>query len=355
MLPRSPDLLLSSYDFELPPDLIAQVPAARREDSRLLVAPIHGGGVAHRRFVDLPFLLSPGDLLVVNDTRVLAARLTAVRPSGGRVRLLALEARADGAWRCLVKPSARIPEGELLTLVRRSDGTEGPRVVVGPRTEDGARLVAAEGDDLAALMPLWGEMPLPPYIRRDEGPQGGDAARYQTVFAAHDGAVAAPTAGLHFSAPVLETLQDRGVGIAPVTLHVGAGTFAPVREEELVDHAMHSERYSVPGATAEQVIATLGRGSRVVCVGTTSARSLESWHRAGRPADGAFRETSLFLRPGDPPELTFSLLTNFHLPRSTLLVLVASLLGRTRALSLYAQAVAERYRFFSYGDACLFL
>jgi len=198
-------------------------------------------------------------------------------------------------------------------------------------------------------------MPLPPYINRDEGPRESDSERYQTLFAEHDGAVAAPTAGLHFSSDILEALEARGVVRASVTLHVGAGTFAPVRVKDLDLHEMHEELYRVPPETATLIEQTERARRKIVCVGTTSARALESWHRAGRPADGSVRSTRLFLRPGDGPKVDFALLTNFHLPSSTLLVLISSFLGRERALSLYGHAVGARYRFFSYGDACLFL
>jgi len=353
VLAHSSDSLLSSYDFVLPEALIAQEPARVRDGSRLLVAPQRGGPWTDSRFDEIGTLLEPGDLLVVNDTRVLPARLTCRRRTGGGVRLLALQ--PDGAgWRCMVKPSARISEGEQVQIIRRGTDDRGPDITIGPRDASGARLVTCD-HDLMTVMKEWGEMPLPPYIDRSDGPDIADDARYQTVFATHDGAVAAPTAGLHFTEAILGELEGRGVGHASVTLHVGAGTFAPVRVDALDGHAMHEERYAVPAVTARRVQDTLEAGSRVVCVGTTSARALESWHRAGRPTDGAMRRTCLFLRPGDPPQLPFGLLTNFHLPKSTLLVLVASLLGRERTLALYEHAVCERYRFFSYGDACLFL
>lgn len=355
MLSRATDLLLSSYDFVLPDELIAQEPARERDRSRLLVTQRSGGDPQDLAFSDLPGLLNPGDLLLVNDTRVLPARLSARRRSGGLVRLLAMQPHDDTSWRCMVKPSARIAVGETLQITHRGSGEMGPEIVVGERL-DGARAVSVLGSDsFIDLMQRWGEMPLPPYIARDEGPRDSDSERYQTLFAAHDGAVAAPTAGLHFSEDILAALEDRGVGRATVTLHVGAGTFAPVRVEELDRHEMHEELYRIPPETAALIEQTEQARGRIVCVGTTSARALESWHRAGRSHDGSFRATRLFLRPGAGPEVDFSLLTNFHLPSSTLLVLISSLLGRERALSLYGHAVGARYRFFSYGDACLFL
>ncbi|MCO4770901.1 MAG: tRNA preQ1(34) S-adenosylmethionine ribosyltransferase-isomerase QueA [Deltaproteobacteria bacterium] len=355
MLSPSPDSLLSSYDFALPREAIAQYPSDARGGSRLLVASQGGGPAQDCVFTDLPTFLEAGDLVLLNDTRVLAARLTARRTTGGAVRLLALEPTGDGAWRCLVKPSAKVKVGETVQVERRGTGEVGPSLEVGERAEGGARLVRCPGQSMAEVMEVWGEMPLPPYIERAEGPEATDRLRYQTVFAAHDGAVAAPTAGLHFDERSLEALRAKGVEIAYVTLHVGAGTFAPVREDELTAHEMHGEHYRVAPATAEAITAAEQRSARIVCVGTTSARSLESWHRAGRPTDGAMRSTHLFLRPGDGPQISFSLLTNFHLPKSTLVVLVASLLGRERTLSLYEHALASGYRFYSYGDACLFL
>ncbi len=355
MLRRSSDLLLSSYDFNLPDRLIAQVPVAERTGSRLLVAKKKAGPLGDHTFTDLPGFLRSGDLLVMNDTRVLPARLTGRRSTGGIVRLLALSPEGDGAWRCLVKPSAKVKVGEVITLERRGAGESGPSLIVGERKEDGARLVQSEGAPFAELMEAWGEMPLPPYITREAGPEADDRRRYQTVYAAHEGAVAAPTAGLHFDELMLDHLRGLGIHLARVTLHVGAGTFAPMRVDELDQHVMHAERYSVPPETASAITTAEAEGARIVCVGTTSLRSVESWHRAGRPQDGAFRSTRLFLRPGDGPQMDTSLLTNFHLPKSTLIVLVSALLGRERALSVYRHAVSRDYRFFSYGDACLFL
>lgn len=347
------DAVIDGYDFALPERLIAQEPAPVRTGSRLLVVP-KTGPHRHLRFADLPSLLEDGDLLLVNDTRVLPARLTARRRTGGQVRLLALGPLPEGGWRCLVKPSAKVKPGEVLTLQRRGSGEPGPPIRV-DEVLDGARRVSGVSEPLAALLGPWGEMPLPPYIDRSEGPRAEDRERYQTVYAAEDGAVAAPTAGLHFDGPLLDTLAAKGVRAAAVTLHVGAGTFAPVRVRALDDLEMHAEQYRVSPETARAIAAVEDDGGRIVCVGTTSARALESWHRAGRPVDGAWRTTRLFLRPGDPPQATFSLITNFHLPRSTLLVLVSSLLGRERTLDLYREAVEHDYRFFSYGDASLLL
>jgi len=350
-----PDDRLDAYDFDLPPGSIAQRPLPGRSESRMLVVERGGGTARHRHIRDLPSLLQPGDLLVANDTRVRPARLFAQRATGGRAELLALEPLEDGSWACMVRPSARIKPGSVLTLRARGRDELGPRIIVGERGADGTRFVRGATAPLASLLDDWGELPLPPYIAREAGLEVEDAERYQTVFARVPGAVAAPTAGLHFDAPLREALALRGVREATVTLHVGAGTFAPVRTDDLSEHPMHREAYEVPVATARAVVETLDRGGRVVAVGTTSLRSLESWHRAGRPLDGALRSTDLFLRPGHPAELDVSLLTNFHLPRSTLLMLVASMLGRERTLSIYADAAARGYRFYSYGDCSLLL
>jgi S-adenosylmethionine:tRNA ribosyltransferase-isomerase len=310
-----------------------------------------------RAFTDLCEFLSSGDLIVVNDTEVLPARLTARKvDSGGRVEVLLVEPVATAAWRALVRPSSRVKPGTRVALERRgATDPAGPVLVIGEVLEDGSRLVSCDEHDLSDLAVAWGEMPLPPYIDRSDGPHGPDLERYQTLFAATPGAVAAPTAGLHFSEPILERLRDQGVKLATVTLHVGPGTFQPVRSELIGDHAMHSERYCVPPSTAVLIKQCQGRGGRILAVGTTVCRSLESWHREGRPDDGKIRSTALFLRPGHGAELELSLLTNFHLPGSTLLMLVASFLGRDLALSLYRQAAEKGYRFFSYGDSMLIL
>ena len=351
------DELLSSYDFELPPRLIAQEPSPKRDGARMLCVERTEGGSKDGFFTDLSGFLKKGDLIVVNDTKVLPARLTARKhDTGGRVEVLLVEPLLAGAWSALVRPSARVRPGTMVALERRGAAeASGPVLMVGDVLEDGRRRVSCESHDLTDLAMEWGEMPLPPYIDRSGGPQEPDLDRYQTLFAAAPGAVAAPTAGLHFSESVLQALKKQGVGLASVTLHVGPGTFQPVRSELVEAHSMHSERYCVPPSTASLIADCEGRGGRILAVGTTVCRSLESWHRAGRPVDGATRSTNLFLRPGHGPEVEMSLLTNFHLPGSTLLMLVASFLGRERALDLYRQAAEKGYRFFSYGDAMLIL
>lgn len=342
------DALVASYGFDLPPGQIAQRPADRRDGARLLIAE----GAVDATILDLPGLLAPGDLLVVNDTRVLPAKLDAVKATGGRVQLLLLHPLDGGAWEALVKPSAKLRPGTTVRLRRRGEAGEGPRLVIGADLGGTRRIEPLDEPLDEALLEAWGEMPLPPYIER-EAPDPEDRERYQCVFADAPGAMAAPTAGLHFSEPLLAALAARGVELARVTLHVGAGTFGPVRSTTLAGHPMHAERYRVPPGTADAVAAVEARGGRLVAVGTTACRSLESWHRAGRPSDGAWRSTELFLHPGNPPQLPLGLLTNFHLPGSTLLMLVAAFLGRERALALYDTAVQRGYRFYSYGDALL--
>ncbi len=351
------DELLSSYDFDLSPASIAQQPSSRRDGGRMLCVDRDTGASQDREFTDLGAFLSKGDLVVVNDTKVLPARLTARKvDSGGRVEVLLVEPVATGVWIALARPSSRIRPGTRVALERRgATGPAGPVIIIGEVREDGSRLISCDEGDLSDLALAWGEMPLPPYIDRSDGPHGPDLERYQTLFAASPGAVAAPTAGLHFSEATLQGLQEQGVGLASVTLHVGPGTFQPVRDELIQQHAMHSERYCVPASTAAMIADCEGRGGRILAIGTTVCRSLESWHREGRPDDGILRSTDLFLRPGEGAEIELSLLTNFHLPGSTLLMLVASFLGRERTLSLYRQAAEKGYRFFSYGDAMLIL
>jgi S-adenosylmethionine:tRNA ribosyltransferase-isomerase len=342
------------FDYELPTELIAQTPPERREDARLLVLDRATGAVAHRGIVDLPDLLRPGDLLVVNDTRVIPARLLARRSTGGQVEvfLLGPSAEAPGSWTALVRAGGSIQAGEELAI----DGADaGVRLL--RRVAAGTWLVEATDGDLSALMERAGRMPLPPYVRRErDDPRAAlDRERYQTVFARAPGAVAAPTAGLHLTDALFARLAARGVGVARVTLHVGLGTFKPIDAENVEDHVMHEERYEVPKETADAVRRMRAAGGRVVAVGTTSVRTLEAAAAAsadGLPAAGP-GATSLFISPGRQFRVVDALLTNFHLPRSTLIVLVSAFAGRERVLAAYREAVAKRYRFFSYGDAML--
>jgi S-adenosylmethionine:tRNA ribosyltransferase-isomerase len=328
---------LSDFDFELPAELIAQQPAPQRSASRLLHVPPPPLPLADRQFRDLPSLLAPADLLVINDTRVIRARLQGSRDTGGRIEFLVErvldERRASGLLRASHPPRPGAP----VTL-------GGARATV---VERGPPFWTLEFDE--PVMPLLeraGRLPLPPYIAEDPGRD--DESRYQTVYARSPGAVAAPTAGLHFDAAVLTDLAARGVSTATLTLHVGAGTFQPVRDDDVERHVMHAERFSIPPATEAAIDAARARGGRVVAVGTTTLRALEATR--GRGGDG---ETNLFIRPGYRFAVVDCLLTNFHLPRSTLLMLVSAFAGVDRIRDAYAHAIRARYRFYSYGDAML--
>jgi S-adenosylmethionine:tRNA ribosyltransferase-isomerase len=332
----------AAFAYDLPRELIAQAPLPERSASRLLVLDGKSGAVEHRRFVDLPMLLAPGDLLVANDTRVLPARLHGEKASGGRIELLLERATGCERGRFQIKASHAPKPGSELRL----PGGAAARVV----GRDGNLYELALDRELVPYLQRHGEIPLPPYI--DRPPESGDTVRYQTVFAAQPGAVAAPTAGLHFDAPLLEALERRGIETAFVTLHVGAGTFAPLRAERIEENALHSEWMQVTADVCARIAATRARGGRVVAVGTTAVRALETAALAGKLGPFA-GETRLFVRPGFAFRIVDALVTNFHLPESSLLVLVAAFAGREETLAAYRHAVAERYRFFSYGDAML--
>ncbi|SFS05288.1 S-adenosylmethionine:tRNA ribosyltransferase-isomerase [Dyella sp. OK004] len=336
----------SDFDFDLPPELIAQAPLAERSASRLLLLDVDAQSLQDRMFRELPQLLRKGDLLVFNDTRVLPARLYGRKESGGAVEIL-IE-RVTGAHEATVQlgVSKKPKEGGRIEL---ADGSHA--VVLG---RDGAffRLRFESSDPLERLLLRLGEMPLPPYIERHA--DASDLERYQTVFAREPGAVAAPTAGLHFDEAMLAQLRELGVEFGYVTLHVGAGTFQPVRADDIKDHQMHREWLNVGAGLVEQIRRTRARGGRVVAVGTTVVRALESASREGelQPFSG---ETQIFIFPGYRFSSIDGLITNFHLPQSTLLMLVSALAGRDFVLSAYRHAVGERYRFFSYGDAMMIL
>ncbi|MET0330919.1 MAG: tRNA preQ1(34) S-adenosylmethionine ribosyltransferase-isomerase QueA [Dyella sp.] len=336
----------SDFDFDLPPELIAQAPLAERSASRLLLLDVPAGTREDRLFRELPKFLRPGDLLVFNDTRVLPARLYGRKPSGGAVEIL-IE-RVTGAHEATVQlgVSKKPKEGGRIEL---ADGSHA--VVLG---RDGAffRLRFEAPEPLEKLLLKLGEMPLPPYIERQA--DASDLERYQTVYAREPGAVAAPTAGLHFDPPLLEAIRAKGVEFGYVTLHVGAGTFQPVRADDLKDHQMHREWLNVGAHLVEQIRRTRAAGGRVIAVGTTVVRALESATVDGElhPFAG---ETQIFIFPGYTITSVDALVTNFHLPQSTLLMLVSALAGRDYMLDAYRHAVAERYRFFSYGDAMLIL
>ncbi|QWT45142.1 tRNA preQ1(34) S-adenosylmethionine ribosyltransferase-isomerase QueA [Azospira inquinata] len=338
------ELTLDDFDFPLPPELIAQHPAAQRTASRLLH--VDGNQLEDRHFADLPQFLAPGDLLVFNDTKVIKARLLGRKESGGQVEVM-LERIVDAHHAlALVRASKSPKPGSRLIL------DEAFALTCTGRQGQFFELELAPGDgDLWQLAEAHGRLPLPPYITHT--PEAEDQSRYQTVYAKHPGAVAAPTAGLHFDEALLATLAAQGIQQAWLTLHVGAGTFQPVREDRIADHQMHSERYNVPEATAQAIRDTRARGGRVVAVGTTSMRTLE----AAALGDGTVRagsgETDIFITPGYRFQTVDRLITNFHLPRSTLLMLVSAFAGMEPIRRAYAHAVAERYRFFSYGDAML--
>jgi len=335
---------LSDFDFELPGELIAQEPVAERGGSRLLCLDGADGAVADRHFRDLPALLRAGDLLVFNDTRVIPARLLGQKASGGRVEVLVERITGEHSVLAHLRASRAPKSGGSLLL-------EG-EVAAEVTGRQGALFELQFPEPVLPLLERVGRVPLPPYIERE--PEGADATRYQTVYARRAGAVAAPTAGLHFDEEMLQRLAAMGVERAFVTLHVGAGTFQPVRVEEISEHRMHSEWLEVSPAVVEAVARTRARGGRVIAVGTTVVRSLESAARGGRlhPFCG---ESDIFIRPGHRFRMVDALLTNFHLPRSTLLMLVSAFAGHEATMAAYRHAVAERYRFFSYGDAMFIL
>lgn len=344
----------SELDYHLPPDLIAQTPCARRQDARLLVVDRGRRRWEHAVVSDLPAWLSPGDLLVVNDTRVRPVRLHALRATGGKVQILLLETPTTGPARALVKPRARLKEGERLAL---EGGGEGAVIFVGVDDDGASHVSPVPGSHWDELLARYGRPPLPPYIRRPFGQDPemeNDIARYQTTFATHDGSVAAPTAGLHFTTPLVTDVAEAGAALARLTLHVGPGTFRPVKADRLEDHHMESEWASIPESTVNAVRAAKAAGGRVIAVGTTVTRALETGSASGElePFEGP---ASLFITPPYRFKTVDALMTNFHLPRSTLLALVGAFAGLDLVREVYAEAVAQRYRFYSYGDACLFL
>jgi S-adenosylmethionine:tRNA ribosyltransferase-isomerase len=388
-LPKSQPLRVADFDFALPEELIAQQPPAERGTSRMLVLnralPKGEPSLTDRTFADLPSLLNPGDLLVLNDSRVIPARLYArrVTPRGkqepsGQIEVLLTHPDAEGNWSALVRPGRKVRIGDQLEFFAEeasakerafrplnqpqanagfSPGSREPllRGEVLSSGEFGERTLRFSAvEDFFAVLDQIGHMPLPPYIKRDDAT--ADRERYQTVFAAQRGSVAAPTAGLHFTPSVLEAIAARGVEIAELTLHVGLGTFAPLRVERVDQIHLHSERYTLPTATAEALNRAQAERRRIVAVGTTAVRTLEHCAQTsqGRPLEPHTGETSIFISPGFQFRLVCAMLTNFHLPQSSLLMLVSAFAGRERVLEAYAHAVRESYRFFSYGD-CMFI
>ena len=334
----------SDFYYYLPPELIAQTPIEQRDASRLLTLNKETGETQHHHFYDLPNFLRPGDCLVLNNSRVLPARLIGKRePGGGACEVMLLIDRGEKTWECLVRPGKKLRTGTKLSFGEGQLTAEITEVL-----DNGNRLVRFhyEGIFLEVLERL-GKMPLPPYIKEELQ----DSERYQTVYSKEVGSAAAPTAGLHFTKELLEKIQEMGVRVCYVTLHVGLGTFRPVKAEDINDHEMHSEYCTISAETAEIINRTTREGGRVICVGTTSCRTIESW--AGE--DGSMKEsagwTNIFIYPGYRFKVLDCLVTNFHLPESTLIMLISALAGREHVLAAYEEAVQERYRFFSFGDA----
>ena len=336
----------SDFYYDLPQELIAQTPLERRDGSRLMVLDRESGEITHRHFYDLPEYLHPGDTLVLNDSRVLPARLYGHRvPTGGAVELLLLKDQGDGKWECLARPGRKLKPGAEVSF---GDGEL--TATIAEDLQEGKKLVQFHYERIfLEILERLGKMPLPPYIKEEL--QNGE--RYQTVYSKVTGSAAAPTAGLHFTKELLQKIQDMGVSIAYVTLHVGLGTFRPVSAGEVTDHHMHSEFCMISKETAELLNETHRRGGRIICVGTTSCRTLESFAKE----DGTFEESSgwteIFIYPGYRFKAMDALVTNFHLPESTLVMLVSAFAGREHILNAYNTAVQERYRFFSFGDAML--
>ena len=337
----------SDFLYDLPEELIAQSPMEPRDHSRLLVYERSTGQITHKHFYDVIDYLKPGDALVINDTRVIPARLYGTRPGGGACELLLLKQLGPKKWESLVRPGAKLKPGKRVSI-----GGGRLLATVTGEAEGGARIVEfeCEGTFEAALDEL-GEMPLPPYIHE----KLKDKTRYQTVYAREDGSAAAPTAGLHFTSELLERIKQKGIRVIPVLLHVGLGTFRPVKAENVEDHEMHSEYYEVTPEAAEAVAEVRRAGGRIVAVGTTSVRTLESASDQDGQLHPGSGWTKIFITPGYKFKCVDALITNFHLPGSTLLMLISALMGREEALRVYGVAVEERYRFFSFGDAMLIL
>lgn len=335
----------ADFDFQLPEELIAQTPLERRDASRLLTLDKATGAVAHHHFYDLPRFLRPGDCLVLNDSRVLPARLIGHRPTGGACEVLLLVDKGDSLWECLVRPGRKLKPGAQVIF---GDGQL--TATIEAELEDGKRAVRFhyQGIFLEILEQL-GKMPLPPYIKVELN----DQERYQTVYSRVTGSAAAPTAGLHFTPELLDQVRENGVKVCYVTLHVGLGTFRPVKAENIADHEMHSEFCMISQETADIINDTKRSGGRVICVGTTSCRTIESF----AAEDGTLKErsgwTNIFIYPGYKFKVLDALITNFHLPQSTLIMLVSALAGREHVLAAYEEAVREKYRFFSFGDAMM--
>lgn len=335
----------SDFYFDLPEELIAQTPIQQRDHSRLLVMNKETGALEHKHFFDLPEYLRPGDCLVLNNSRVLPARLIGARATGGSVELVLLRDLGEGRWECLSRPGRKTRPGTELFF-----GGDKLRATVERVIEGGNRIVQFHYDGIfMEILESLGKMPLPPYIKKELN----DPERYQTVYSKELGSAAAPTAGLHFTKELLKQLEDTGVTVKYVTLHVGLGTFRPVKEDEIEDHEMHSEFCIIPQDTADAVNRTHAKGGRVIAVGTTSCRTLESFTDENGVLQAKSGWTDIFIYPGYKFKCIDALITNFHLPESTLIMLVSALAGREHVINAYKTAVNERYRFFSFGDAML--
>ena len=341
------ELRRSDYFYELPQELIAQDPLSDRSSSRLMAVDRNTGAYEHKHFPDIIDYLDPGDCLVLNNTKVIPARLLGKREgTGGHVEVLLLKRINSTDWETLVKPGKSCRPGQKLDFGEGTLKAEVLEVV-----EDGNRIVRFSFDGIfEEILDKLGEMPLPPYITH----KLADPARYNTVYAKYDGSAAAPTAGLHFTPELLKKIEDKGIRLAYVTLHVGLGTFRPVKEDVITDHKMHTESYQVTKETADLINRTKAEGGRVICVGTTSCRTVESCAGDDGKVNPGSGETSIFIYPGYKFKVMDGLITNFHLPESTLIMLVSAFAGRENVLAAYEEAVRERYRFFSFGDACFF-
>ena len=335
----------SDFMYDLPEELIAQTPVEPRDHSRLMVVNKNTGEVEHKHFYDVIDYLNPGDSLIINETRVIPARLIGERSGGGACEILLLKQLGPKRWETLVRPGKKLHTGAVVTF-----GGGKLKATIADNTDAGGRIVDFECEGtFEAVLDELGEMPLPPYIHE----KLEDRDRYQTVYAKQDGSAAAPTAGLHFTPELLERIKAKGIDIIPVLLHVGLGTFRPVKSEDIEDHVMHTEYYEISEDSARRINETRKRGGRIVAVGTTSVRTLESAAIAPGEVAAGCGWTSIFIKPGYEYKMVDALITNFHLPGSTLIMLVSALMGRERTLSVYETAVRERYRFFSFGDAML--
>lgn len=346
------DQLVEAFDYELPAELIAQTPLPQRDTSRLLVVDTQRGDLIHTHFSELPRLLAPGDLLVANNTRVIHARLNGHRATGGKVELLLLRRDSHGVWEALAKPARRLQPSELVEIEPRDTSIRDPiSVRILERGEEGLIKIAFADQSHERLLDQIGGVPLPPYIHAPLD----DPARYQTTYASVRGSAAAPTAGLHITDEVRRDLADRGIGWAEITLHVGLDTFRPVTVQRLSEHKMHSEWCEIPASTVEAIIQARRHHRRVIAIGTTAARTLETLGQASSPGElqPFAGPTSIFITPGYDWTVVDGLITNFHLPKSTLLMMVSALAGKDLIFAAYREAIERRYRFFSFGDAML--